>query len=296
MQFKKITLEDKEVIDSVFRKEDYRGCEMTFACAWLWKDHYALDYALVDGMIVLRSTLNGTSFSLPIGIGDKKAVVEKLRKYCKEEQIPFHLHGVSREGEEFLNREYPDEFMIEFNRDDADYVYLAEKLSTLSGKKYHGKRNHINKFKGNHEWNYEPITDKNREECLAMLAEWKNQNCAEEDLEKHSEICVSENSLIHMEKLGLTGGAIRAEGVIIAFAIGEQLTKDTFVVHVEKAFGHIQGAYPLINQQFVIHEAGDSVYINREEDCGEEGLRKAKLSYRPVMMIEKANAWLISEQ
>lgn len=293
MQFKKITLEDKEEINSIFRQAGSKDCDMSFAATWLWKDHYKVDYTVVDGMLVFRSVMDETSFSFPIGVGDKKAVVEKVCAYCKEEGIPVQFHSLSREDEEYLNREYPGEFQIEFDRDEADYVYLAEKLRTLSGKKYHGKRNHINKFTENHEWSYEPITDANRQECLDMLEEWKKLNCTEEDMEKHNEICVSENALRYMEQLSLKGGAIRAEGAIIAFSVGEQLTEDTFVIHIEKAFGHIQGAYPLINQQFAIHEAGDSMYINREDDCGEEGLRKAKLSYRPVMMVEKGYAYLI---
>lgn len=295
MQFKKITLEEKEIIDKIFRQTASRDCDMSFAASWLWKDHYKVDYTVVDDMLVFRSVLDETSFSFPIGTGDKKKAIEQIRAHCKEEGISLRFHSVSREDEEFLEKEYPGQFVIEFDRDEADYVYLAEKLRTLSGKKYHGKRNHINKFVENHEWSYEPITDANRQECLDMLAVWKKQNCTEEDLDKHNEICVSENALRYMDALSLKGGAIRAEGVIVAFAVGEQLTEDTFVVHIEKAFSHIQGVYPLINQQFAIHETGDSMYINREDDSGEEGLRKAKLSYRPVMMVEKGYAYPAEE-
>lgn len=296
MQFKKISLKDKEEIESIFSQVDSRDCDRSFAAAWLWKDHYEVDYTIVEGTLVFRSVIDGTSFSFPVGAGDKKAAIEAIRTYCKENGLPMLLHSLSKEDEEFLEQEYPGEFDIEFCRDDADYIYLAEKLRTLSGKKYHGKRNHINKFTENHQWSYEPIDDSNRQECLDMLAEWKKQNCDENDREMHDEICVSKNALLHMEELELKGGAIRAEGVIIAFSIGEQLTEDTFVVHIEKAFANIQGAYPIMNQQFVIHEAGESMYINREDDCGEEGLRKAKLSYHPVMMVEKGYASLVSER
>jgi hypothetical protein len=295
MQFKEISLQDKEEIECIFSQVDSRDCDMSFASAWLWKDHYNVDYTIVEGMLVFRSVMEETSFSFPIGSGDKKAAIEAVREHCREENIPLLFHSLSREDEEFLNREYPGQFEVEFVRDDADYIYLAEKLRTLSGKKYHGKRNHINKFQENHQWSYEAIDDSNREECLAMLEEWKMGNCTEENLEKHDEICVSENALRYMEELSLKGGAIRAEGKIIAFSIGEQITEDTFVVHIEKAFSNIQGAYPIINQQFVLHEAGDCMYVNREDDCGEEGLRKAKLSYRPVMMVEKGYASFVGE-
>lgn len=297
MIFKEISLQDKEEIDSIFSQVDSRDCDMSFAAAWLWKDHYQVDYTVIEGMLVFRSSMDDEiSFSFPIGKGDKKKALDLLRAYCKEEEIPLRLHSLSREDEAFLQEKYPGEFCINFYRDEADYIYLAEKLRTLSGKKYHGKRNHINKFKENHKWSYERIDDSNREECLLMLEEWKKQNCDGNDLEKHDEICVSKNALLHLEELGLIGGAIRAEGIIIAFAIGEKLTEDTLDVHIEKAFSNIQGAYPMINQQFVLHEAGDCIYVNREDDCGEPGLRKAKLSYHPVMMVEKGYAALICEQ
>ena len=100
-------------------------------------------------------------------------------------------------------------------------------------------------------------------------------------------MCVTMNSLRLFKELELTGGLLRVDGEIAAFTIGEPVCDDTFVVHIEKAFADIQGAYPMINQQFVSHECMDYPYINREEDTGAEGLRKAKLSYRPVFLVEK---------
>lgn len=183
---------------------------------------------------------------------------------------------------------YPDQFEIEYNRDLADYVYESEKLATLSGKKLHGKRNHINKFKLEHEdWSYETLTEENLEECFEMALKWRNDNGCEEDEEKNAEMCVTMNSLRLFKELELTGGILKVDGEIAAFTIGEPICDDTFVVHIEKAFADIQGAYPMINQQFVSHECQNYQYINREEDTGAEGLRKAKLSYRPVFLVEK---------
>ena len=112
-------------------------------------------------------------------------------------------------------------------------------------------------------------------------------NGCEEDEEKHAEICVTLNYLRLFEELEMRGGALRVDGRIVAFTIGEPVGKDTLVVHIEKAFADIQGAYTMINQQFVEHEGAGFAYINREEDMGEEGLRKAKLSYKPVFLVEK---------
>lgn len=183
---------------------------------------------------------------------------------------------------------YPGQFQIEYLRDEADYVYEMEKLSTLAGKKLHGKRNHINKFKTLYpDWNYEPITSENVEECFQMALEWRNENGCEEDLEKNAEMCVTLNFLRLFKELGMKGGLIRVDKKVVAFCVGEPVCKDTFVVHVEKAFAEVEGAYPMINQQFVQHECTDYLYVNREEDTGAEGLRKAKLSYHPAFLVEK---------
>ena len=159
----------------------------------------------------------------------------------------------------------------------------------MSGKKLHGKRNHINKFKANYEgrWVYESMTKDNLEDCFQMALRWRNENGCEEDPEKRGEICVTLNALRLFEELELKGGVLRVDGEVVAFTLGEPVCSDTFVVHIEKAYADIQGAYPMINQQFVEHECQNYQYVNREEDTGAEGLRKAKLSYRPVFLVEK---------
>lgn len=170
----------------------------------------------------------------------------------------------------------------------SDYVYESEKLISLSGKKLHGKRNHINNFiKAYPDYQYERINGENREECIELAQNWRKENGCDSDPEKNEEFCVTLRALKELEDLNLTGGLIRADGRVVAFSIGEKLCNDTFVVHIEKAYADIQGAYPIINQQFVLHEAADYRYINREEDTGAEGLRKAKLSYYPVFLQEK---------
>lgn len=120
-----------------------------------------------------------------------------------------------------------------------------------------------------------------------MALKWRNQNGCEEDEEKHAEICVTLNALRLYKELELVGGVLRVDGEIVAFTLGEPLSEDIFVVHIEKAFADVQGAYPMINQQFVEYECSSYKYINREEDTGSEGLRKAKLSYRPIFLVEK---------
>lgn len=296
MEFKTPTLEDKEELDYYLTQDSTRSCDFSTANIILWNQFYDMTYAIIDGLFVAHTEEEGGSFSFPMGRGDKKKALECLMEECKKQGIPFVLHGVTHEMEEEFLKMFGEIYEIEYDRDEADYIYEREKLATLSGKKLHGKRNHIHRFEDNHQWSYEKLSDENQLETLAMLMEWKLANCDPQDLEKHEEICVSKNSLIYYKELGLVGGVLRADGRIVAFSIGEPaLNPDTFVVHIEKAFPEIQGAYPMINQQFVLHEMEGFRYVNREEDLGEEGLRRAKMSYRPVFMEEKGFLRLKSE-
>ena len=286
--WKSIELSDKEIIQSYYRQEKSRNCEFTFANNYLWAPHYEIRYAIIDGMLVFLSDEATFSVSFPLGKGNAKETIELLLSYFEEKGRTFKMHLVSPEQFARLEKWFPGKFQIAYNRDAADYVYESEKLITLSGKKLHGKRNHINKFKELYpDWTYEPITKENTAECIEMAQNWRVQNGCDENEEKSAEFCVTLNALKMREELGLRGGLLRADGRVVAFTLGEPGGEDIFVVHIEKAYPDVQGAYPMINQQFVEHECAAYRYINREEDTGAEGLRKAKLSYYPVMMLEK---------
>ena len=289
IDFKLPKLEDKKLIESYFKQYPTRSCERTFANVYLWCRYYQVDYAEIEHTLVFRSLDDHLAFSYPAGDPENvKHAIEFLRGYSEERGEKFCIYSVVQEQFEQLEKWFPGQYQIEYDRDQSDYIYESEKLITLSGKKLHGKRNHINKFKSmNKEWSYEKLSDDNVEECFEMAMEWKNRQISEGEEQKNAEMTVTMNALRMYKELDLTGGVLRAEGKVIAFTLGEEICKDTFVIHIEKAFAEIQGAYPMINQQFVEHECPGYPYINREEDTGEEGLRKAKLSYRPVFFVEK---------
>ena len=289
IQFKRPELEDREVIQSYFKQFPSRSCEKTFANSYLWSRHYKTTFAIVEQTLVFKWEDEGVKFSYPIGQPENtKRALEVLKEYAAGKGEAFILYHVTPELFEQLEAWYPGRFEIEYDRDVADYVYESEKLATLAGKKLHAKRNHINKFKATYEdWSYETMTKDNVEECFQMALKWREQNGCEDDMGKKAEICVTLNYLRLLEELEQVGGILRVNGEIVAFTMGEPISADTFVVHIEKAFADIQGAYPMINQQFVAHECMNYKYINREEDTGSEGLRKAKLSYRPVFLVEK---------
>ena len=287
--FRRTELEDRALMHPYFQQFPSRSCERTFANALLWSRHYPVTFAILENTLVFRSLGENEAFTYPAGEPENvKKALDKLMEYAKEKQIPFVLYHITKEQFEQLEKWYPGRFEIEFHRDIADYIYESEKLATLSGKKLHGKRNHINKFKATHEdWSYETMSEENLEECFQMALQWRTNNRCDEDEDKNAEMCVTLNSLRLFKELELIGGVLRVNGEIVAFTIGEPISEDTFVVHIEKAFSEVQGAYPMINQQFVEHECMKYKYVNREEDTGAEGLRKAKLSYRPAFLVEK---------
>ncbi|MDD3795032.1 MAG: phosphatidylglycerol lysyltransferase domain-containing protein [Lachnospiraceae bacterium] len=289
LTFRIPVLEDRDIIDQHYRVGDSRSCEDTFANLYLWKHLYPTEFAIEHNMLLLKSAEEDFYFRFPKGNRKKlKEAIQEMMDYSSDHGVDFKMVVVTPEQFELLEQMYPGKFEIEYDRDNADYVYEREKLANLSGKKYHGKKNHINKFMKTYpDWRYETITDENVEECFQMALKWRNQNGCDEEEEKRTEMCVALNSLRLMKELSLRGGCLKVNDEVVAFTIGEPVNHDTFVVHIEKAFTEVDGAYTMINHQFVQHEMEDFLYVNREDDTGAEGLRQAKLSYRPVFMVEK---------
>ena len=287
--FRRPQMDDKELIDRMFKSHCSRSCERTFVNVYLWARYYNVEFAEIEHTIVFKMELDGLAFTYPAGAPEHvQQALRVLQEYAAERGEEFCLYNVTEEMFAELEKWYPEQYTIAYNRDIADYVYECEKLTTLAGKKLHAKRNHINKFKATYmDWQYETLSEDNVEECFQMALEWRRINGCEDDLDKVNEMCVTLNALRLFRELELKGGILRIEGRIVAFTLGEAICNDTFVVHIEKAFSDVQGAYPMINQQFVEHECQAYAYINREEDTGSEGLRKAKLSYRPVFLVEK---------
>lgn len=288
LEWKEITEAERELFGDFYKREQSRSCEHSFTNNLLWAPFYETKYCVIEGNLVFKSGNEKLSVSFPIGKNQVKNTVDRLLQYFEEKKQPFSMYSVTPQQFELLMQMYPDRFQITYERDFADYIYESEKLISLSGKKLHGKRNHINNFKKAYpDYQYERIDGKNKEECVELAKKWREENGCDGDPGKSEEFCVTLRALKELETLDLRGGLIRAGGRVVAFSIGEPLCEDTFVVHIEKAYADIQGAYPIINQQFVLHEAADYRYINREEDTGAEGLRKAKLSYYPAFLQEK---------
>ena len=293
MNFRTVTLEDKQRIKQYIEQMQPYGADYSFMNIYLWGKYYDVKMEEEDDALFLVSNLDkeDMAFAFPMTKNPKEAI-EKLMAYTKEKGKKLTLYGITEKLKEELEAMFPETFTFNENRDVADYIYESEKLIELKGKKYHGKRNHINKFVEK-EWSYEPITRENMDECREMNRQWCEENEVEGDESKEVEQKMIKKAFEEFEALDLKGGLIRQEGKVVAFTFGEKLSEDVFVVHVEKAFYHVQGAYPIINREFVKHEASEFKYINREEDLGLEGLRKAKLSYHPEIILTKYVAKMV---
>ncbi|WMJ23438.1 phosphatidylglycerol lysyltransferase domain-containing protein [Paludicola sp. MB14-C6] len=287
IEFKNITLEDKKWIDPIVQQCDFMSCEYTFGNNFIWKNTYHVEVANVHGFYVAAVFEDGgVSFLYPAGKGDVKLVIDELLDYCNKNNYEFHMHSLQEECRAELETLYPGKFIFEENRDHADYIYTTEDLINLTGKKYHGKRNHIRRFKDNN-WCFEPITEQNIKDCMDMSRQWCILNDCGQDESKKAESCAVRRSFEYFKELNFFGGLLRVDGKVVAYTIAEKLNDKTVVVHIEKAFSDIQGAYPTINQEFVTNMESSYKYVNREEDLGVEGLRKAKLSYYPSILLTK---------
>ena len=294
MEWNKITLDEKQVMEKFYQYRISKGCEQSFGNNFLWSDIYRTKVGFIEDCMVFR-TEKTHSVSFPIGEQPLRAI-PALREYLKEIGEPFRMGLVIPEQFAMLDVAFPGEFQIAYRRQEADYIYRTESLITLAGKKLHAKRNHINRFRENNpDWTFEVVTDENVDECIEMARLWIETTTGGNTEDKRAEVEVTIRALKEREDIGLDAGLLRAGGRVIAFSLGEPMGKDMYVVHIEKAFGDIQGAYPMINREFASYFAKDYEYINREEDLGEEGLRKAKLSYYPEMIYEKGLVTLVEE-
>lgn len=292
--FKDITIQDKDTITAYTMNSCRRNCDLSFSNLCSWRFLYHTKFAIVDNFLVFKFWAGDElAYMMPIGEGDLKKVLNELVEDARQEREPFCMLGVCACMREDLEAIMPGQFTFTADRDYADYIYLRSDLATLKGKKFQSKRNHINKFRNTYpDYEYSPITKGRIQECLELEAKWCKANDCDQQEGTGNERRALIYALNHFEELGLTGGILHVNGQIVAFTFGMPINKETFGVHVEKADTSIDGAYAMINYEFANHIPEQYIYINREEDLGIEGLRKAKLSYQPETILEKYMACL----
>lgn len=289
LNFRKPTLDDIDNIKRALKYVKHNACDYTTTNIVMWTDEYNTEIAFDDSDLYIKYNVDGMIFfGVPFVMAGIGKGIENLIKYTEDNNIELVIGDVEPEIFAIIDKIYPGQFKVNYQRDVADYVYNIKDMAELSGKKYHGKKNHINKFKKTYDnWSYEKMSDDNADECIDMVKEWCVKNVCADDESKADEICIMINSIKNRERLGLIGGLIRANDRIVAVTLGGAINAEMFDINFEKAFSDVPGAYPIINQQFIINELMDYKYVNREEDMGLDGLRKAKESYLPEFMVQK---------
>lgn len=286
--FKTPQISDKIWVDEILKSYWAPSMEYSFSTIFLWADIYKTKIRKYKSCLLARFSDNIYFFPAGNNEEDIKSAIDWI---LENSSSPVIFSGLSEENKDFLEKNYEGMFSFRENRDYGDYIYTVEQLSTLKGKKLSSKRNHINRFlENNPDWSYEKIDDKNIDEVLKMHSEWEIMADSKSNKGLSEEGDVVRKALKYYDELSLSGGLIRSSGQVIAFSLGDELNSDTFLVHIEKAFYSIQGAYPIINREFVKTNCMNYKFVNREDDTGDEGLRKAKLSYYPYEILKKYKA------
>lgn len=297
IDFKPLDIAQKAEYDKFLLACGERGCEYNFANLYLWGRQRA---AFHQGNVAFFSQFNRKSVYLfPLGT-DLKPTLDAIIHDAKMRGIPCRLTCLSQDDCALLERLYPGKFRYHFDRDGFDYIYAIDDLAGLKGRKFQRKRNHLNRFRQEHpDYTVEPITDENTARAEEMLDTWYAQRQAADPLaDFYMERSAIRKALQHREALGMEGLMLTLNGKVLAMTMGSPLSDNTFDVQFEKALEEADGAYPAINWEFAryLREKYPHLqWLNREDDLGLEGLRKAKMSYCPHHMIEKNWACLLED-
>lgn len=288
--------EDKmPLIWTYLKKTTERTTDFSYGGILMWVEYFRYEYAIYEDTLFIKGRLENDvtspAFALPVGKLSLRDSINVLRKYCDDHEMPLRLSAVPQDAIEEFKNTYPN-CVITPLLDWGDYLYDADMLSTLTGKKMNKKRNHVNKFHSLYpDWHLQDISIENLDETIKFMdafeheADLNSMATLERKLTKKMlHYCCSD---IHP----MFGVALYVKDKIVAISIGD-VKQDTFFVHVEKALREYDGSYELINKEFaskILKNNPQIKYINREDDSGDIGLRIAKESYHPIEILEKYN-------
>lgn len=282
-EFRDVVLTMKDDIRQFLSRFQMEASEYTFTNIFAHKATYGFKVSIFNDNLLILKNKPPISFFCPVGGSHD---LDRLFDYLKRMDSEQCLERVP---ESFTNKYLKDDkkYLAVPERDHFDYLYDVKELIELKGRRFHDKKNKVNKFRNEYKYEYQTLTAELVEECIEFEDYW----CEVKDCEKYyglqRERCAILTMLKNFDYLNLTGGVIRIEGKIAALTFAEKYLPDTLVIHVEKANPDIPGLYQVINQEFLMHEAGNCKFVNREQDLGIQGLRNAKISYHPVKFIKK---------
>ena len=298
IDFQRLDLSQKAAYEQYLMNATERGCEYSFSNLYLWGKQHA---AFIHGCVALFSHFNGRSvYPFPIGDGDKRQVIGEILEDAKERGIPCRIIGITNEEQAFLESEFPGVFHLRIDRNSFDYVYDINDLADLRGRKYQKKRNHFNRFQAMHpDYQVLPLNEETRPAAMELVKSWYAKR-AETDPEGDYllEQLALKRVFKHFDELDMEGCVLMEGGQALALAMGSRMSPTTFDIQFEKGREDVDGAYAAINCEFARYlrlKYPEAQFLNREEDMGLEGLRKAKLSYLPHHMVEKYWAYLVED-
>ena len=285
INLKKLGMDDIEIVRPYFKYSRSNNCDNTVGGSVMWADYFNTRYSIVERTLIFAVTFPGYGecFTVPIGESVGYAI-ELICKECKERNIPMQFVAATERDIAYVEKKYDVEKMI--MPEWSDYVYVAQDLINLSGRKYHGQKNHINFFKKNFSnYAYEEIDNNNIVEAKQFLDEFaktesKDSIIFEEELKKTFEV------LDNNDKYKFFGLMLKVDNKVIAFSMGEKVN-NTLFAHIEKADKNYRGSYPMIMNEFARRFGSDMKYINREENAGDKGLESSKLQYHPCTILNK---------
>ncbi len=286
--WKKIDIEDKQLITGYLKNTGSEISELNFTNLFLWQPGQDIRYREMDGFLVVRDGLEDYEYYFPVGEGDFGTVVNHLRELHKGGPLVFRCLDESMK--DVLESTLPAEFTITHTPDRDDYIYSAENLIELPGRKYRNKRNFVLGFQRDYDFEYHRLTADTVDRVVYSQLEWCNERNCELFSSLHREKIGIMRVLEHFGELDYIGGYIEINGKVEAFTFGEAISDDMVVIHIEKANNQVRGLYQYINMHFLEQEWRNYSFVNRECDLGIDGLRQAKLSYKPDRMIRKFKA------
>lgn len=319
MKFKKIDIDSRNEIIKYLNKENRMSCAYCFTDIFIWKDKYNTEYCIEDNCLYMRqfdADTNMYFYYAPI-VDNSLAQVEAIDIDNGKEQVlkididnegnkceamnncisniiidsidnnyQFCFGNISSKFAKFIEEEYSDVFELEHVRDFSDYIYNSIDLINLSGKKFHKKKNLLNKFMREYDgyYEYRDITSNDVKDILEFNKLWCESNLTKDAEDMADETRAIELAMKNFDALDLKGGMLLVDDKIIAYTLGSEINRDTFGIQIEKALSEYSGSYQMINNAFAMNNLKEYKYINREEDLGIDGLRRAKMSYNPVII------------
>jgi hypothetical protein len=291
IHFEELTINHKELFNKYLRGRNSSASELCFTNFFIWRHYYNLKFAqILNYLCVISEPVNSEPFAFfPIGYNhdeDLQKCVLLLSEYFQMKKWRMQFKKVTTNDLIKIKELALFNIITEYDRNDSDYLYLTSDLIDLKGRKFDAKRNHINNFKKYYQYEYFTLTKDLAGDCVAILEEWYNNKFTLDHEYLFEKKAIFE-LLNNMDELECKGALVKVNDVPAAFAIGEKLNEETAVIHAEKAITHYKGLYAFINQQFCENELRYVKYVNREQDLGIDGLRKAKLSYNPIEILNK---------